>query len=306
MDNPERYTLDNERPFCCVFFDPKTVPPEIKRWNWGAFLLNWIWGIGNQTYIALLALVPGFGFIWMIELGAKGSAWAWRNGHWDSVEHFKRVQRKWAIWGAIIWIAVVVFFGGVVGGVFHLLKHSAAYEMAVAKLETSPIATNVLGSPIATGTPFGNISFNGAEGKAELNFSATGPKAAGVVFVEAVKKNGVWSITRLALKLNDSGSVIEILSAGRGATRRNELAIARIEPAGPARSGRPNDKLREIRGLVLSACPGFRFAQAGLRLLAKFRQIESGKVTFAFVTRLSEIRPRAPMNTTKTVSDANL
>jgi hypothetical protein len=30
------------------------VPAEIDRWNWGAFLLNWIWGIGNDTYIALL------------------------------------------------------------------------------------------------------------------------------------------------------------------------------------------------------------------------------------------------------------
>ena len=79
--------------------DPKAIPAEIKRWNWGAFLLNWIWGIGNQTYIALLALIPGFGFIWMLVLGAKGNAWAWRNGRWDSVEHFKRVQRKWAIWG---------------------------------------------------------------------------------------------------------------------------------------------------------------------------------------------------------------
>jgi hypothetical protein len=34
------------------------VPPEIRRWNWGAFLLNWIWGIGNDTYIALLLFIP--------------------------------------------------------------------------------------------------------------------------------------------------------------------------------------------------------------------------------------------------------
>ena len=74
--------------------DPKIIPPEIRRWNWGALFLNWIWGLGNQTYIALLALIPGFGFIWMFVLGAKGSAWAWRNGRWDSVEHFKRVQRR--------------------------------------------------------------------------------------------------------------------------------------------------------------------------------------------------------------------
>ncbi|HLH89365.1 MAG TPA: hypothetical protein VKX28_13005 [Xanthobacteraceae bacterium] len=34
------------------------VPPEIRRWNWGAFPLHWIWGIGNDTYIALLTLIP--------------------------------------------------------------------------------------------------------------------------------------------------------------------------------------------------------------------------------------------------------
>jgi hypothetical protein len=47
---------------------------------------------------------------------------------------------------------------------------------------------------------------------AELSFSATGPKAAGIVFVEAVKKDGVWSIRRLTLKLNDSGKVIDLIN----------------------------------------------------------------------------------------------
>jgi Cytochrome oxidase complex assembly protein 1 len=201
-----------------VRFDAKTIPAEIKRWNWGAFLLNWIWGIGNQTYIALLALIPGFGFIWMLVLGAKGSTWAWRNGRWDSVEHFKRVQRKWAIWGAIIWIAVPALFGAGIGGIFFGLKHSAAYEMAVAKLQADPVAVNVLGSPISTGTPYGEISVDGSSGKAELSFSATGSKAAGVVFVEAVKKEGVWSITRLAFKLNDSDKVIDLLGGAKGDT----------------------------------------------------------------------------------------
>jgi Cytochrome oxidase complex assembly protein 1 len=180
-----------------VRFDPKTIPAEINRWNWGAFLLNWIWGIGNQTYIALLALIPGFGFIW-----------SW----------YKRVQRKWAIWGAIIWIAVPALFGAGIGGIFFGLKHSAAYEMAVAKLQADPVAVNVLGSPISTGTPYGEISVDGSSGKAELSFSATGPKAAGVVFVEAVKKEGVWSITRLAFKLNDSDKVTDLLGGAKGDT----------------------------------------------------------------------------------------
>jgi hypothetical protein len=201
-----------------VLPDPKAVPAEINRWNWGAFLLSWIWGVGNNTYIALLALIPFVGLVMHFVLGAKGSAWAWRNGHWDSIEHFKRVQRKWAMWGAIIWIGALVLFGGIVGGVFQLLKHSEAYQMAVAKLEASPVAKSMLGSPISTGTPFGQVSINGASGRAALNFSATGPKAAGVVFVEAIKRDGVWSITHLALKLNDSGKVIDLIGGAKGDT----------------------------------------------------------------------------------------
>jgi saccharopine dehydrogenase-like NADP-dependent oxidoreductase len=36
--------------------------------------------------------------MWVI-LGIKGSAWAWQNKRWESVEAFKRTQRKWAMWG---------------------------------------------------------------------------------------------------------------------------------------------------------------------------------------------------------------
>ena len=61
------------------------VPAEIDRWNWGAFLLNWIWGIGNNTFIALLMFVPLVNVVMAFVLGAKGSAWAWRNKRWDSV-----------------------------------------------------------------------------------------------------------------------------------------------------------------------------------------------------------------------------
>jgi hypothetical protein len=81
------------------------VPPEIRRWNWGAFLLNWIWGIGNDTYIALLTMIPLVDIVMPFVLGAKGSEWAWRNKRWRDVAHFKRVQRNWAIAG-------VAVFGG--------------------------------------------------------------------------------------------------------------------------------------------------------------------------------------------------
>jgi RNA polymerase subunit RPABC4/transcription elongation factor Spt4 len=84
------------------------VPLEIKKWNWGALLLHWIWGVGNKTYIMLLALIPYVGLIMAIVGGAKGSEWAWRNKRWDSIEHFQRVQKKWAMWGIGIWVGIFV------------------------------------------------------------------------------------------------------------------------------------------------------------------------------------------------------
>ena len=192
----------------------KDIPAEIDRWNWGAFLLSWIWGIGNNTFIALLTLVPFIGILIMpFVLGAKGSAWAWRNGRWDSVAHFKRVQRLWAIWGAIIWIGCILFFGGLFGSVFYTLKHSEAYQLGVSTLQDNPAAIAILGRPISTGMPFGSVSFNGkSSGQAGLTFSVTGPKAAGRVFLEAVKKRGVWSITKLALMVDGREGVINLIS----------------------------------------------------------------------------------------------
>jgi Cytochrome oxidase complex assembly protein 1 len=198
--------------------EQKPIPPEIDRWNWGAFLLNWIWGIGNNTFIALLTLVPFVGFVMPFVLGAKGSRWAWRNGRWDSVAHFKRVQRRWAIWGAIVWIAAIVLLVGIFTGVFSLLRHSEAYQMGVARLQSSPIAQNLLGTPITTGFPTGSVRIVNSAGQAALSFSARGPRASGMVFLQAIKKDGVWSLTRLTLKLSRSGDVIDLVGGRSNST----------------------------------------------------------------------------------------
>jgi len=120
------------------------VPREIQGWNWGAFLLTWIWGAGNSVRLALIVLIPlaGFitaivlgiqaneweislevwqalfllmpfiGFIMAIVLGMKGSEWAWKNKRWDSIEHFRRTQRTWAKWGmglSVVWIVYLAW-----------------------------------------------------------------------------------------------------------------------------------------------------------------------------------------------------
>jgi hypothetical protein len=198
-----------------IRIDPRAVPPEIDRWNWGAFLLNWIWGVGNNTFIALLTLIPFFGLVMPFVLGAKGSAWAWRNGRWDSVDHFKRVQRLWAIWGTVIWLGAIGLFGGIFGGTFFLLRYSQAYELGASKLRASTEAADALGAPISTGFPLGSISINGTAGRATLSFSATGTKARGQVFLEAMKKDGIWSLTKLTLKVEGRDGVIDLIKQSK-------------------------------------------------------------------------------------------
>jgi hypothetical protein len=96
------------------------IPPEIKKWNWGAFFLTWIWGLCNEVYISLIALVPYVNIVMAFILGAKGNEWAWRNKRWDSIEDFNRIQKRWAYWGlAIIIILILLTIGMILIGNFH-------------------------------------------------------------------------------------------------------------------------------------------------------------------------------------------
>ena len=103
------------------------LPAGHNAFNWGAFLLTWIWGIGNKTYIAFLAfaaglfsLIPFIGWLvplgFAIWLGIKGNELAWKNGDWKNIEHFEETQRKWAMWGGI-----VVGVSALLGMLFFLL-----------------------------------------------------------------------------------------------------------------------------------------------------------------------------------------
>ena len=185
------------------------VPPEIRRWNWGAFLLNWIWGAANGVYIAFLMFVPLVNVVMIFVLGAKGSEWAWRKERWRDVEHFRRVQRLWAIWGFVAWGAIIVFYGGFILLAVLMFPKFEPYLMAVGRLKQSPAAISALGTPIKPGFPWGHFSTAGDRGDAELSFSASGPKGHGTVYVDAIKTAGKWRLTRLELAA-DGGRRIDL------------------------------------------------------------------------------------------------
>jgi hypothetical protein len=188
------------------------VPPEIRRWNWGAFTLNWIWGIGNNTLASLATLVPLFGLFWLFVLGAKGSEWAWRNKRWDSIEHFKATQRQWAKWGAIVWLGTVAALGLVFLFVFVVLKDAEAYKLAQARLQADERVAEIVGRPMATGYPLGSLQVSGESGGASLSFSVKGPRGGGQAFVTAHMSLGEWQIDHLIFTPDGSDERIELVT----------------------------------------------------------------------------------------------
>ena len=112
-------------------------------------------------------------------------------------------------------MGAIVFVGGIIGAVFYALKTSDAYQLGVSRLQDSAAAASALGAPVSTGIPSGKISINGESGSAALAFSATGTKASGQVTLEAVKKNGVWSLTTLKLKVDGRDDEIDLLKESR-------------------------------------------------------------------------------------------
>jgi len=188
-----------------------TVPAEIDRWNWGAFLLTWIWGIGNNTFIALLMFVPFANLVMPFILGIKGSAWAWRNKRWESVEAFKATQRKWARWGVIGVVLMLLVFIGMFTMLISLFKSSDAYQIGVRALNANPAVIQLLGQPISTGFPTGGIHSSGPDGDASLSFSVEGPKGEGTVYLRAIKTLGQWKIDEAVLEDSKTGERIDLV-----------------------------------------------------------------------------------------------
>lgn len=118
---------------------------EIRSWNWGAFLLGWIWAVGHSIVWPLFAVLGTFLIFVMlpclfppimlitvpihnilllalsIYLGAKGSSMAWDNGCFESIEQFRAKERNWTIAGLIVWgiglllfiISIIIWFSAI-------------------------------------------------------------------------------------------------------------------------------------------------------------------------------------------------
>lgn len=194
--------------------EPAELPRELDRWNWGAFFLNWIWGIGNSTFIALLALIPGLNLIVMIVLGARGSRWAWRNRAWRDAEHFRRSQRKWAIAGLIAWILVIGSVPTAFLGFFGALKTSGAYHLTMETLRANDAVKAAFGTHIRGGFwTEGSVSLRaGGSGSADFRIPLRGSRASGTALSHATRIDGKWHLTFLVVRVDGSNTPIVIVN----------------------------------------------------------------------------------------------
>jgi hypothetical protein len=161
--------------------DAVALPAEIRGWNWGGFLLTWVWwGFNGPKWLwfmvtlVLNMVLPLVSIVLSITLGLKGNEWAWRNRAWESVEHFKRVQRKWARWGFGIWLAIIAIpIAAVLWVVFNR-------DDANKKADAPPTITRAASTPAPkapvvqpAGAPTANIPGSSESASSTANTSTT-------------------------------------------------------------------------------------------------------------------------------------
>lgn len=183
------------------------VPAEVRGWSWGAFLLTWIWGIGNSTYRAFWMFCPFVNLVFWFVLGAKGRQWAWQHRRWESVEQFKQSQKRWGLVGLIVFLVGFVFFAVMMTGTFFLafkaLNDAISTKIALTTVQNNSTLQTVIGTPIVkSGNAQGKIDVKSGTGHARINFPVTGTRSKGRVSFTACKENDRWYLT--FLRYNDA------------------------------------------------------------------------------------------------------
>ncbi len=98
----------------------KDIPKELNEFNWGAFILTFIWGIKHKAWITLLAIpliyfqLPlGLNWILLIALqfycGFRGNMWAYQVDWWMSPKDFRQNQMRWGAIAIILNISIPLF-----------------------------------------------------------------------------------------------------------------------------------------------------------------------------------------------------
>lgn len=98
------------------------------------------------------------------------------------------------------------------GGAFLLARSSGVYQEALEQVKADPRAVELLGEPIETGWQFnGNVQTGGGGGEARFSVPISGPKASGLLEVEAEKVDGDWHYESIRITPEDGGLPLDLV-----------------------------------------------------------------------------------------------
>lgn len=124
--------------------------------------------------------------------------------------------------GPFFWVALgcggcagglVVFVFAVVALVMVVIRHSTPVRETVQMANEDARVAAALGTPVKPGYLFiGNISSDDHEGAVDLRFDIEGPRGGARMIVAGRKIDGEWAYSRITVKPEDGGAVIEVVS----------------------------------------------------------------------------------------------
>lgn len=129
----------------------------------------------------------------------------WWQRHW-----------KWAV-PILVLLGLAVFAAGLYGlssVSMGMMRNNDAYRIALAQARADRTLVDVLGRPIEPGWWMtGSIGTDGdGSGEAQLQIPVHGPQGEATVYVQAIRRQGVWRFSELAATVEGSTRPIDLLS----------------------------------------------------------------------------------------------
>ena len=169
------------------------IPEEIRGYNWGAFFLGLIWAKMNGIPVGRGGLFNPF---LNFQLASSGNELAWKFKRWESVAHFRRVQRRFVYAPLILWTGfILLLFSSV------YLIGSPMVGKGLTYIRNHPEAIRALGEPIEKEYTE-NIKKQYNKG-GTARFAIRGSKTTAMAVLKTRMENGQEVIDSLLLELKN-------------------------------------------------------------------------------------------------------
>jgi hypothetical protein len=124
---------------------------------------------------------------------------------------------------AVVTLTPVLFCGGlltlVVSVGYSALKNEWFYEQSVIRARASAEVTTILGTPVDSGFPVGDMDRKGRSAQADFSIPIRGPDGRGTIHVVAEKSDGHWSFSTLEVVIQPTGELIDLMGSERRALK---------------------------------------------------------------------------------------